>query len=214
MTLSPRFQETKENRYYRKEAQDYRGLEPSRHRTIYVSRIPFSRIFLQHGQRRLLDLPSIEFGPLTLAQLELLGRAHCGLRMAMPSSRNWRSGTEDGASHIKSVPRAVFGKGITSRIEVSPARIITSRSRPSAMPPCGGAPYSSASSRKPKRRRASSSLKPRAANTFVCTSRRWIRIEPEPSSTPFKTRSYDFARQCAGSVSSLSRSPSCTDVNG
>src|SRR5215467_1687110 len=53
---------------------------------------------------------------------------------------------------MRSAPRAVFGKGITSRIELSPARIITIRSRPSAMPPCGGAPYSSASSRKPKRR--------------------------------------------------------------
>ncbi len=47
-------------------------------------------------------------------------------------------------------------------MEVSPARIITSRSRPSAIPPCGGAPYSSASSRKPKRRLASSSENPSA----------------------------------------------------
>ena len=30
--------------------------------------------------------------------------------MRMPSSRNRRSGTVDGASHIRSVPRAVFGK--------------------------------------------------------------------------------------------------------
>src|SRR5258707_6771394 len=81
---------------------------------------------------------------------------HCGLRMAMPRSRNWRSGTELGASHIRSVPRAVLGNGMTSRIEVSPARIITSRSRPSAMPPCGGAPYSSASNKNPNRWRASS----------------------------------------------------------
>ncbi len=72
--------------------------------------------------------------------------------MAIPSSRNWRSGTGEGASHIRSVPRAVLGNGMTSRIEVSPARIMTRRSKPRAMPPCGGAPYSSASSRKPKRR--------------------------------------------------------------
>ena len=75
----------------------------------------------------------------------------------MPSSRKTLSETGDGASHIRSVPRAVLGNGITSRMDVSPARIITSRSRPSAIPPCGGAPYSSASSRNPKRCLASSS---------------------------------------------------------
>jgi hypothetical protein len=32
-----------------------------------------------------------------------------------------------------------------------PASIITIRSRPGAMPPCGGTPYSNASSRWPKR---------------------------------------------------------------
>jgi len=66
------------------------------------------------------------------------------LRIAIPISRNCRSGTVDGASAIRSVPRAVLGKGITSRIDVSPARIITSRSSLSAIPPCGGAPYSRA----------------------------------------------------------------------
>src|SRR5215472_4317204 len=107
----------------------------------------------------------------------------------IPSSFNWRSGTVEGASHIRSVPRAVLGKGITSRMEVSPARIITRRSRPSAIPPCGGAPYSSASSRNPNRLFASSSLNPSAVKTFDCTSRRWILMEPDPSSTPFSTRS-------------------------
>ena len=37
-------------------------------------------------------------------------------------------------------PLAVFGNAITSRIESRPAMSATMRSRPSAMPPCGGAP--------------------------------------------------------------------------
>src|SRR5580698_3197333 len=126
----------------------------------------------------------------------------------MPSSRNTRSETVDGASLIKSVARAVFGKGITSRMDDSPARIITRRSSPSAIPPCGGAPYSNASSRNPKRFLASSSENPSAEKTLACTSRRWIRMDPEPSSTPFSTMSYDFARQRAGSLVNLSRSSS------
>src|SRR5471030_1733880 len=93
-------------------------------------------------------------------------------RMVMPNSRRARSETVEGASHIRSVPRAVLGNGITSRMDVSPARSITRRSRPRAIPSCGGAPYSRASSRKPKRLRASSSDMPSAAKTCVCTSRR------------------------------------------
>ena len=54
-----------------------------------------------------------------------------------------------GASISRSCPRCVFGNAITSRIESAPAIIATMRSRPKAMPPCGGAPYCSASSRKP-----------------------------------------------------------------
>ena len=48
-----------------------------------------------------------------------------------------------------SVPLAVFGNAMTSRIELSPARIIEKRSMPSAIPPCGGVPYSNASSKWP-----------------------------------------------------------------
>ena len=54
---------------------------------------------------------------------------------AIPNSRNWRSLTGVGASHIKSTARAVLGKGITSRRLSAPARIITMRSSPSAIPP-------------------------------------------------------------------------------
>ena len=60
---------------------------------------------------------------------------------------------------IKSTARAVFGKGITSRRLSAPARIIAMRSRPRAMPPWGGVPYSRASRKNPKRARASSSVK-------------------------------------------------------
>ena len=56
---------------------------------------------------------------------------------------------ETGACVSRSCARCVFGNAITSRIESAPAIIVTMRSRPNAIPPCGGAPYCSASSRKP-----------------------------------------------------------------
>src|SRR5690348_18408934 len=88
--------------------------------------------------------------------LQFLERGHRVVVVHLiANSFNCRSGTGDGASHIRSVPRAVLGNGITSRIVVSPARIMTMRSSPSAMPPCGGAPYSRASRRKPNRDRKS-----------------------------------------------------------
>ena len=65
-----------------------------------------------------------------------------------------------GASTIRSIALAVFGKAMTSRRLVAPARIMTIRSRPSAMPPCGGVPYSRASRKKPKRSLASASRHP------------------------------------------------------
>src|ERR1017187_10246674 len=124
-------------------------------------------------RRRLHRFPLVELRQASMVLLDLLFERHFSwLRSAIPSSRRFRSGTGAGASHIRSLPRAVLGNGITSRMEVSPARIITRRSSPRAMPPCGGAPYSSASSSQKKRRWASSSLIPRAAKTLFCTSRR------------------------------------------
>ena len=76
----------------------------------------------------------------------------------MCSSRSCRGSTVDGASHMRSTACVVFGNGMTSRIEVSPASSAQMRSRPSARPPCGGVPYSSDSRKKPKRCFASSSL--------------------------------------------------------
>ena len=51
----------------------------------------------------------------------------------------------DGASSIGSVPDWVLGKAMTSRMFVWPASSAAQRSMPSAIPPCGGAPYSKAS---------------------------------------------------------------------
>src|SRR6267142_2347842 len=63
----------------------------------------------------------------------------------MPISRSWRSATGEGEPLVRSTARAVFGKAITARSEVWPVSNITRRSRPSAMPPCGGVPYAMAS---------------------------------------------------------------------
>ena len=49
----------------------------------------------------------------------------------------------------------------------APASSITMRSSPSAMPPCGGVPYSSASRKNPNRCRASSSLMPSDAEDLL-----------------------------------------------
>ena len=68
-----------------------------------------------------------------------------------PTSASCAVSTPAGAPVSGSEPEAVFGNAITSRIESRLARIATIRSMPSASPPCGGAPYLSASSRKPKR---------------------------------------------------------------
>jgi len=61
-------------------------------------------------------------------------------RTATCSSLSWRSSTGHGASDIRQVARAVLGKAITSRRLSAPVRSISMRSRPSAMPPCGGVP--------------------------------------------------------------------------
>ena len=63
------------------------------------------------------------------------------------------------------------------------------RSSPSAIPPCGGVPYSSASRKKPKRDVASSSLMPSRRKIRACISAEWIRMLPPPISLPLSTRS-------------------------
>ena len=82
-----------------------------------------------------------------------------------------------------------FGKAITSRSELSPKSSMTSRSSPKAKPACGGVPYPNACTMKPKRVSISSAEKPSAENICCCTSLRWMRTLPLPSSTPFSTTS-------------------------
>src|SRR5208282_4580153 len=67
------------------------------------------------------------------------------------SSFSWRGSTSDGAPLIGSTALCVLGNAITSRSDSAPHSIMQIRSTPNAIPPCGGAPYFSASSRKPKR---------------------------------------------------------------
>ena len=95
----------------------------------------------------------------------------------------------DGAPVIRHCAVVVFGKAMTSRIDSVPAISAAMRSMPKAMPPCGGAPYFSASSRKPNFSSASSRPMPNRSNTADCIDERWIRIEPPPISLPLSTMS-------------------------
>ena len=83
----------------------------------------------------------------------------------MPSSRSWAGSTGAGASVIGSCACWFLGKAITSRMLSVPSPSMTMRSMPPAQPPCGGTPYSKASSRKPNLRCASSASMPSAAST-------------------------------------------------
>ena len=65
--------------------------------------------------------------------------AHFSL-IAIPSWSSCSLSTLDGESAIKSWAAVVFAKAITSRMDFSPARSMTTRSMPRAMPPCGGVP--------------------------------------------------------------------------
>src|SRR5256886_1839733 len=78
----------------------------------------------------------------------------------------------------------VFGKAITSRRLAAPASSMTTRSKPTANPPCGGAPACSPLNKNPNRASASSGDMPRCPKTRRCTAGSVIRIDPEPSSLP------------------------------
>ena len=78
---------------------------------------------------------------------------------------------------------------VEERSESAPANSMTIRSRPRAMPPCGGAPYCNASSRNPNRSSASACPIPNNSKQASCNSRSWMRIEPPPSSNPLSTTS-------------------------
>jgi hypothetical protein len=74
----------------------------------------------------------------------------------------------------------------------------TIRSSPSAMPPCGGVPYSSASRKKPNRvlRLLVADVEQPEDPRLGLAS--WIRMLPPPISLPFSTRSYALASTRAG----------------
>src|SRR5215510_11325248 len=137
-----------------------------------------------------------------------------GSRSRMCSSRSCRSSTGAGACVSRSCARCVFGNAMTSRIDSAPAISAARRSRPNAIPPCGGAPYLRASSRNPNFCRASASPIASARKTCSWTSARWIRTEPPPISQPFSTTSYAFASAAPGSDSNSRSCPSLGLVNG
>ena len=112
----------------------------------------------------------------------------CG-SASIPSSRSTSCGIGVGAPVSGSEPEETFGNATIWRMSGSPAISATKRSSPIANPPCGGAPISSASSRKPNFEATSSSLIPITRKTAAWRSERWIRIDPEPSSQPFQIRS-------------------------
>src|SRR5674476_1693230 len=97
--------------------------------------------------------------------------------------------------------RDVLGNGMTSRMESAQASSMRMRSKPSPMPPCGGAPYSSASRNQPNDSSMRSSSMPSVCRMARCTPASWLRSEPEPSSTPLRTRSYCAPRTASGSLS-------------
>ena len=90
----------------------------------------------------------------------------------MPSSRSWCGDAPVGASVRGQWAVWVLGKAITSRMDSAPASSITMRSSPNAIPPCGGHPYWSDSSRKPNFSTASSSPIPSTRNAACCISGR------------------------------------------
>lgn len=81
------------------------------------------------------------------------------------SSASCLSETAAGAPVSAHCACAVLGNAMTSRMLGAPASSMASRSRPKAMPPCGGAPYSKQSNKYPNLFCASSGLSPMISNT-------------------------------------------------
>src|SRR5436190_2431200 len=138
----------------------------------------------------------------------------CSDSTLMCSSAMSDAGTALGAPSNSARAAVVFGNAMTSRNDVAPASIITMRSNPNAMPPCGGAPARNASSRKPNRDCALASSIPSSRKIRDCTRGSLIRMLPPPSSVPLSTRSYAWARARQGSLSNRSRSDGFGAVNG
>ena len=113
-----------------------------------------------------------------------------------------------------SLPELFLGNAIKSLIFSCPPIIAHNRSNPKAIPPCGGAPYSNASIKKPNCSLASLSEKPKCLNISCCNSLSCILILPPPISFPFKTKSYALALTLPGSLSNKTRSSFFGAVNG
>ena len=123
--------------------------------------------------------------------LPLGGRVHFfgGAIVAIASSTNCFVSTGLGASVMRSVPLCVLGNAITSRMLCRFSMSITMRSRPRAIPPCGGAPKRRASRRNANFFCASSGLIPSKPKILDCRAGWWIRMDPPPSSMPLSTMS-------------------------
>lgn len=107
-----------------------------------------------------------------------------------------------------------LGKGDDVTNRLGSVIMVTIRSRPKASPPWGGAPYLSASRRKPNLSCASSSPMPSALNTCSCTSARWIRTDPPPSPPAVERQIVGFGQALAGPVERSGRCSSFGLVNG
>ena len=86
---------------------------------------------------------------------------------AIPSSSSCGFSTGVGAPDIGSTPAWFFGNASVSRMNGSSSSVIESRSMPEAIPPCGGAPIASASSRNPNFARCSSGEMSSSPKTFA-----------------------------------------------
>ena len=95
----------------------------------------------------------------------------------------------EGASVSGSSPDCVLGNGITSLIEFWLYTSAINLSMHIANPACCGVPYESASINQPNLSWISSLLKPHFSRTIRCKSGLLILWEPDPSSTPLRTKS-------------------------
>ncbi len=99
------------------------------------------------GARGRLLLFRMAGGQGVFAWLQFCGHDTRPLSPPAEASPQWRvprvvpGDTSEGAPIIKSTPAAFLGNAITSRMLSSPQASATMRSKPKAIPPCGGAPY-------------------------------------------------------------------------
>ena len=87
---------------------------------------------------------------------------------------------------------------MTSLIECSPAKIIAKRSKPNAIPPCGGAPYLNAFIKNPNLCSASSSVIPNAVVEFRGNEKARVEFENFILTKPRKYASFRNCFDCTG----------------